>query len=1236
MLVKQALRHAVRSMQLQVSPHELHGAAHLQWMKLQIQQGADLASRWQDTGESAGQPYAWIEFSPSVLPLDGQTLLTPTGFAADTLVPRLNGQSRGSKLCMLEITGRHQRPKKRRRGADRNLVFAGQPDAEIQALWELDRMSKYRHLVMDTPLPHHRVWEQRTAVTAATGATPLPPAGECSLAVSQRSPSDTGRHNPEIPPGSTLRIQGSPGPQPLLTSQTMGQSLQLDLLECLRNDTRVLECQEMVLKQMSAGKEATLARGTTAMPSPPPTANSMSLQTEGNEEQLLEHKLARHHEPLQVVPLKEGCPGQRAVGVALGSHEIAYAGSVESLMQNLEEGATYQAPTPFVAQAGALVATNRGSIILPTPELRKQERCLRAGMADIRSRLPHQSTTATMFYAWVLYAVDKVAARSQHLSRLTALRIGFRSWQQGQHTRQTPPKSTLAKAVFALPTQQNDLRQTLWLSPKKKVRWLRLARRLNNPWLYRLIMYGADVYGWAKNPTLPPIQPPEAWPTGPLDEVKLCFAEDTMEELVQMGAAEWLDDPLTEAEWNRLKYDKKALLAHMKQIEFSDPTRTRWRLFQAAHAIPKKEDCPLLRVFRVILDYSGLFGNDIPSWVRATYSHKGLRDILRIIRPGCFLAGIDLRKWFHQFPVSERTVQAQYMWLRGRRLRLTRLAMGLQISPLISQNVINVIMAEVRLRHPTAALSALIDDVYLSDSSWWEALLASKALIDVCNYYGVLISTSKSHPIPHHLFKVLRSIVNTFTMQIYTSAATQKSIRDQASKLLYQLQHKKPFGPRQLASLLGVIQSTADSAMLQVMSTTGLRDLQTRCLRLAHQNWDRLFTADKTEEFPAIHDLTRCLQIACWNGRPLLSLVPDQVIASDGSPTAAGAVLLTGGEGAAGTNPEVSLVSKIGLRLLFSRWESANLSQNAREITSAALAIVTFVKAKKWTYQVIALITDSMTCRRYLQKGGGTFNLAMMARRLHDWLWHTTRCRLLVLWSHGKQLYLADSWSRPHGDQTIWAMSPDAVRLLQNHHRTTFTLDAQASNASRICQKFIGDHPSPAIGDDQVGTNMLSPGLHMDSLLQQSVWIMPQRRHLGKILVRLQQAQAPEVYLAVMNPTTNLPELSEILRFLVRPPSVTGSYDGLFCPLWSPEHARLVHRAGILVVFPLSFVLQNEKDSEEMHYFVSTQRSIENCVKLTTVPGMPFDVSRRRVQVIDYLRRAIRSRRSSTGPSSEH
>ena len=61
---------------------------------------------------------------------------------------------------------------------------------------------------------------------------------------------------------------------------------------------------------------------------------------------------AASHEPLQVVPLTKGLPGQRAIGVALGSNEMAYAGSVESLMQNLEEGPPIKPPWRLCRRGG--------------------------------------------------------------------------------------------------------------------------------------------------------------------------------------------------------------------------------------------------------------------------------------------------------------------------------------------------------------------------------------------------------------------------------------------------------------------------------------------------------------------------------------------------------------------------------------------------------------------------------------------------------------------------------------------------------------------------------------------------------------------------------------------------------------------------------------------------------------------------------------------------------------------
>ena len=56
---------------------------------------------------------------------------------------------------------------------------------------------------------------------------PLPPGSGSSLAVSQRRPSNTGRHDPEIPSGGTPRRQGSPVPQPLPMLQIPGQLPQL-------------------------------------------------------------------------------------------------------------------------------------------------------------------------------------------------------------------------------------------------------------------------------------------------------------------------------------------------------------------------------------------------------------------------------------------------------------------------------------------------------------------------------------------------------------------------------------------------------------------------------------------------------------------------------------------------------------------------------------------------------------------------------------------------------------------------------------------------------------------------------------------------------------------------------------------------------------------------------------------------------------------------------------------------
>jgi hypothetical protein len=462
-------------------------------------------------------------------------------------------------------------------------------------------------------------------------------------------------------------------------------------------------------------------------------------------------------------------------------------------------------------------------------------------------------------------------------------------------------------------------------------------------------------------------------------------------------------------------------------------------------------------------------------------------------------------------------------------------------------------------------------------------------------------------------------------MMVYTSAATQKALRQLALGLLRKLEEGDPIGPRELACLIGTVQSTADSSLAQIMTTQGIRDLQTRMLRQAGQQWDTRFICSAAHEFFARADLLRIAQIACYNGRPLLPLVPTQLIASDGSPIAAGAVLLTGAPAAAAVDPQSATPSRITLRILFSRWESAVLSQNAREVQAASLAVLAFVHQERWAYQVIGLITDSMVCRRYLMRSGQTFNLAMMARRLHDLLWEKARCRLLVLWSHGRQLYLADGHSRPEGPKTLWAMSPAAMRVIQTEVGTV-TLDACATAMTRVCRKFIGPRPSPLSGGDQVGTDVLGFSPHVDTFLQtHHVWALPPRRMIGRLLVRFQEVQAPQVCLAVLNPTVNLPELAAILPWVVQPPLVISIFEGLFSAIWIPDAAVVQVRQGCLVVFRLSFTSRPSPGIERLRSFVSQRTPMANWAVATTVSGMPSQNTSRRIDVAGYLRTALRS-----------
>eukprot|EP00947_MAST-08B_sp_MAST-8B-sp1_P000317 g317.t1 len=645
---------------------------------------------------------------------------------------------------------------------------------------------------------------------------------------------------------------------------------------------------------------------------------------------------------------------------------------------------------------------------------------------------------------------------------------------------------------------------------------------------------------------------------GPRMAAELKAVMQELDKLAALGAGSWLDPRLSDAEWAAMVADRSKLLAHMKRVEFNDKKtpRTQWRIFHQAAAIPKKDDIPwdeLRRSWRIILNFATKYGNDA-GVIKQSYSHRGLRDVLRAVTPGSYISSLDFMKWFHQMPLSERSAQMCHIWVRGQRFRFDTMVMGLSISPYLGQLVTNALFDEIKLEVakvvPGAiATSSMQDDAYIVGQSFVDTLRATAVAARVCGYYFAHLSTKKCEPIPHFIKAMLRQVVDTRAMYVYTPAATMRSLRQLCWTMLHKIRSRQAINAREVAAVLGTAIALADSAWHHVFAVQGLRDLQRRMLRRTRQDWDAFLVLDEEAEWMVIHDLHRLMAVAQWNGRPILPWVPHQWVSTDGSPQARGAVLLTASTAAATYDPEENEASTLTFRTLFNAWEGAAMSQNRREVDAAAAGIVSFAERHQWRWRVVANITDNMTCRRYLNKGGPMINLAHAARRLHSILWRRFRCKLMLFWAAGESLYLADGWSRTRLSRPVWRLNPRVSERLQQR-LGQFEVDLFASADTRVCRAFIGPRPEPT--PDQIAVDFFAPTTQIHRLASKHLFAMPPKRRLAEVLRRLEEARVARVSIAVLNPASNLPELPLLLQHSFDAPVLVPTSPELFQKVWEP------------------------------------------------------------------------------------
>jgi hypothetical protein len=515
---------------------------------------------------------------------------------------------------------------------------------------------------------------------------------------------------------------------------------------------------------------------------------------------------------------------------------------VSTLLHTLQRGAHWNTSPAWKMMRGAPVAVNRATLRFPEARQQVHHAWLRAGMADVLppEQVPWPTMVQTVAYRWLRRAISNPANTRLH-----------------------------GKYFPKIPVIPGGIRQCLWRSEAGRKVWMKLAK--GNAWLTEIIIQGVCVYGWRT--CEPPHQPSSQWPAGPRDAAKLQAVIESLEELIEIGAAEWVDEELSEEEWQRLLSDPKAMRKHMERLHRDEKDDLKaWRVYTEMVAILKHTAA---EGFRIIQNFATDYANNFEAAIHDSWSHKGMAELVQLIDSGDCITALDAMKYFYQFPMSARTEQCCYAWVRGRRIRLKGGAMGLSILPLVAQRVTNIVCAEIAKEAPMARVGGLIDDLYVSSPGFLSGCLAMKAAFRVCERLKVQVKPSKCVVWPHVRCKMLRNTIDTTTMTSYSHLETQMSIRAKGYAMMERIASQEAILVKEVASLLGVARSTRDNNTGLLATTQGLQDLQGRMLKESGQDWGAAFILDAEKEWMVSADIARLVQVSRWGGKSLLNYYPD-------------------------------------------------------------------------------------------------------------------------------------------------------------------------------------------------------------------------------------------------------------------------------------------------------------------------------------------------------------------------
>ncbi|CAL8071331.1 unnamed protein product [Orchesella dallaii] len=408
---------------------------------------------------------------------------------------------------------------------------------------------------------------------------------------------------------------------------------------------------------------------------------------------------------------------------------------------------------------------------------------------------------------------------------------------------------------------------------------------------------------------------------------------------------------------------------------------------------------------------------------------EDLRTVVRLMRPNCYMATIDLKDAYYTVPIKDKSKKfLRFIW-NETIYEFQCLPFGICTAPRVFTKLMRPVLSYLRKLGVICVI--YIDDIWIMGHSIQECTKHVQLTVETLERLGFVINSVKSNLVPSHIVRYLGFVLDSSTMTIKLPSDKARKLQEMCSSII-----KVPKMQIQtLSEFLGTVISVCPAVPYGILHTKLLEREKFLALKKYEGNYSGKLTLP-----------SECLlEIQWWkqqvhNAEKAISRDSfDLTIFSDASTTGWGASSNSVSTGGAWTNEE----SKHHINYL--------------ELLAAYHGLRTFARGRNSN---ILLRIDNATAIAYINKMGGIqySHLLQITRKI--WLYCEERnIHIKASYIPSKANITADAESRKEHD-TEWSLSTSVFDDILSRFGP-LDIDLFASRLNAKCSTFVSWKPDP-------------------------------------------------------------------------------------------------------------------------------------------------------------------------------